>query len=113
MMDDVVIKDLDKLVSITTSHGVGSKKVLLGNDETDTPITQFAVTTIYAGEKAAAHTHIDMAEIFYFQTGKGVLSLDGKEYPVFPGRFVFIPNDVSHELVALSDMQFVTMGLNI
>ena len=46
-------KNIKELPIITTTHGVGQKRILLNSQETSTPLTQIAVTRLKAGEAAA------------------------------------------------------------
>ena len=59
-------KKIKELPIITTTHGVGEKRVLLNNQETSTPLTQIAVTRLKAGEMAKEHLHPTMEEFFLF-----------------------------------------------
>ena len=49
---EIIKKNIKQLPIITTTHGVGEKRVLLNNQETSTPLTQIAVTRLKAGEMA-------------------------------------------------------------
>lgn len=53
-------KNIKKLPIITTTHGIGEKRVLLNSQETSTPLTQIAITRLKAGEAAAEHLHPTM-----------------------------------------------------
>lgn len=71
-------KNIKKLPIITTTHGIGEKRVLLNSQETSTPLTQIAITRLKAGEAAAEHLHPTMEEFFLFQKGDASMTV-GKE----------------------------------
>lgn len=60
-------KKIIDIIPISTTHGVGEKRVLLNSQETSTPLTQIAVTRLKAGEMAKEHLHPTMEEFFLFQ----------------------------------------------
>lgn len=53
-------KKIIDIIPISTTHGIGEKRVLLNSQETSTPLTQIAVTRLKAGEAAAEHLHPTM-----------------------------------------------------
>ena len=60
-----MIRSLNDIEPINTSHGAGKKRVLLASNESGCSLTQIAVTDLAAGEVATAHVHPDMQEGFY------------------------------------------------
>lgn len=113
MMDGFVIKDLTDVNEVPTSHNAGLKRVLLSKGETRSKITQIAVTTLKAGEVAEEHNHLDMEEFFLFYEGQGRMRIDGREVEVGPGRFIGIPAGVAHEVQAVTDLRFQTIGVEL
>lgn len=53
-------KKIIDIIPISTTHGIGEKRVLLNSQETSTPLTQIAVTRLKAGEAATEHLHPTM-----------------------------------------------------
>jgi mannose-6-phosphate isomerase-like protein (cupin superfamily) len=53
-----------------------------------------AVCPPYTG-RLCTHRH-KQAEIYYIISGKGIMSIDGKEYSVEGGSSIFIPGDAEH-----------------
>ena len=70
---ETIKKNIKELPIITTTHGVGEKRVLLNSQETSTPLTQIAVTRLKAGEMAKEHLHPTMEEFFLFQKGDAIM----------------------------------------
>ena len=60
----MMLKHLNDIEPVATSHGVGQKRVLLSKAETETGLTQIAVTRLKAGEVAEEHIHETMEEEF-------------------------------------------------
>lgn len=104
-------KTLDQIIVQSTSHGIGRKRVLLSGEETASPLTQIAVTTLQAGEVAEEHRHPTMEEYFFFQKGVAVLTMDGEAMECRVGDFVQVKCNTSHRLEAISDMDVMTIGV--
>ena len=85
-----MLKHLKDILPRLTSHGVGEKRVLLSAGETETAVTQIAVTTLHAGETANGHSHATMEEYFFFLHGEAALTIDGERTACHEGDFVQI-----------------------
>ena len=110
-MKQPIIKDTADITFIPTSHGVGHKQILLSNDETRSAVTQIALTAFGKGEEVEAHSHQTMDEHYIFRFGEGVMTVDGVAYPCHAGNYVMVPCGASHSLRAVSDMEFITIGV--
>lgn len=75
-----MIRTLADIEAITTSHGVGLKRVLLSAQESGCGITQIAITELNAGEGASAHVHQDMQEYFFVLEGELEIFVEGDFY---------------------------------
>lgn len=105
-----MIRRLSDIVPISTSHGVGRKRVLLSANESGCSLTQIAVTTLCAGETAVAHVHPDMQEGFFVLEGELEVILDGKKSTCERDTFVYVDHCTSHEMHALTDCRIMTIG---
>lgn len=105
-----MIRHLSDISEEKTSHGVGSKRVLLSSSESGCSLTQIAVTTLKKGEVAVAHIHPDMQEGFYVISGELEIILDNKKELCKKDDFVYVPKCTSHEMQALSDVKIMTIG---
>lgn len=93
-----------------TSHHCGQKRVLIGNDDTASDITQIAITTMAKGETSGKHVHPTMEE--YFLVRKGRLRIDCGE-DVFIANaddFISIPANMPHNVTALTNVEMMTIG---
>lgn len=97
----------------STSHGVGQKRVLLSKDETESSLTQIAVTTMQAGEVAEEHMHATMEECFFFLRGVAKLTVNGEAMECWDGDFVQVKCMEAHKLEAITDIDVMTIGVAI
>lgn len=105
-----MIRHLADITPVTTSHGVGQKRVLLSSSESGCSLTQIAVTELKADETAVAHVHPDMQEGFYVLDGDLEVDLDGKKTVCGKDTFVYVEKCTSHEMHALTDSRIMTIG---
>lgn len=109
----IVVKDVTDLSPQFTSHGVGEKLVLLSNDETSSAITQIAVSRLHEGDTVESHAHATMDEHFFFLEGEGFVNINGRLIAIKPGRFILVPALYNHDLRAVTEMMFITIGVAI
>lgn len=110
MKNNLHIKHLSGIECVTTSHGCGEKRVLIGKDETVTDITQIAVTYLKEGECVAEHTHGTMEEMFLVLDGSVELHSDGEKTVCVKDDFIHIESVTPHGLRALADTTLLTIG---
>ena len=108
-----MLKHLNDIEPIVTSHGVGQKRVLLSKAETETGLTQIAVTKLKAGEVADEHVHETMEEEFFFISGVTEVEIDGKVVVCRAGDFLKVNHGISHRLRAVEDTEMMTIGATI
>ena len=103
-------KKIIDIIPISTTHGVGEKRVLLNSQETSTPLTQIAVTRLKAGEMAKEHLHPTMEEFFLFQKGDAIMTVGEEQITCSSGDFISIPANTPHALKAIADIEIITIG---
>ena len=103
-------KKIIDIIPISTTHGVGEKRVLLNSQETSTPLTQIAVTRLKAGEMAKEHLHPTMEEFFLFQKGDAIMTVGEEQITCSSGAFISIPANTPHALKAITDIEIITIG---
>ena len=92
------LSHLDNLPSVPLSHNARiSKKQLLAYDEVP-GLAQFAQAIIPPGECVAAHCHDDMIEVFFVQSGEGIISIDGVDCAITPGASICVDAGEVHAL---------------
>lgn len=110
MKNNLHIKHLSEIKCVTTSHGCGEKRVLIGKDETVTDITQIAVTHMKAGECVSEHKHGTMEEMFLVLDGSVEFISDGEKTVCVKEYFIHIEAGTPHGLRALEDTRLLTVG---
>ncbi|MFI3294114.1 MAG: cupin domain-containing protein [Rikenellaceae bacterium] len=101
---------LGRLPITLTSHGVGEKRVLLNNSDTQTHITQIAITTLNRGEVADLHAHPTMEEYFIIRKGGAEIIVDSEVFVCELDDFIQIPPHSPHQLKAVTDLEILTIG---
>lgn len=109
----MLIKRLSSIPHIPTSHSCGLKQVLLFNSETESHITQIAVTELRQGEKANGHSHPDMLEWFFVLGGHLQITVNGIPHICSDGDFIMVDLSEVHELHALTDCRFLSIGCTL
>lgn len=104
-------RELSEIAPTPTAHAVGSKKVLLGSNETKSAITQIAVTLLEKGEEVAPHVHKTMDEHYFFLEGEATLLLNNEEHICKNGTYILVCSGIAHSLKALTDIKFITIGV--
>ena len=61
-------------------------------------LTSFSRATLAAGQKARAHKHHDMFEVFFVESGSGVIVIDGATHQLEAGVCVLVEPDERHEI---------------
>lgn len=73
------------------------KRVLLRRG--DLPhLTNFTRARLTPGQVARAHTHADMHEVFFVESGDGVIKVSGREHPLAAGTCVAVEPGETHEI---------------
>lgn len=95
---------------VTTSHGCGEKHVLLSRKDTQTAITQIAITAMRKGEDSGMHRHPTMEESFLIRKGTLRISFEEGCIVAVADDFVTIPADTPHRVEAVTDVEMLTIG---
>lgn len=108
-----MLKHLSDILPQPTAHGVGQKRILLKQAETETSLTQIAVTILQAGEATEEHSHPTMEECFFFLGGEAKLTVEGNTLMCHEGDFVQVKCGERHRLEAVKEMRVLTIGVQI
>lgn len=106
-------KSLLDILPCSTTHHIGQKYILLTNKDTNTDLTQIAVTRLKAGEAAEEHLHPTMEEFFLFQKGDAIMTVGKEQITCGSGDFISIPANTLHSLKAITDIEIITIGCAI
>ena len=105
-----IIKNINAINDVKTSHCAGIKKVLCANDEASSNITQIAVSRLKAGEQVEVHVHETMEEHFIIEEGSLEFMIDDKVMTVNSSTYVMIPAGTKHGIKAVTDCKLITIG---
>ncbi len=101
------ITNLDRIANTEVSHNRAiSKKVMLATG--DLPhLTNFSQAVFAPGQMAQKHSHQDMCEVFFVETGQGTIRIDNCDYPLVKGTCVAVDVGESHEIVNNGDRDLI------
>ena len=93
------LTSLNNLPEKQVSHNPNiKKKVMLSSG--DLPhLTNFAQARFAPGQVSPGHFHRDMCEVFYVESGSGIMVIDGQEYPLEKGTCVATEPEEVHEII--------------
>ncbi len=105
--------DLAEVPAEPVSHNPEiSKRVLMRRGELP-HVNQFAQATLQPGQRASAHQHVDMWEVFHGVSGTGHLYVDSQSQEIRPGVCVVVEPGERHELVNSGATEFVVLVLGV
>lgn len=109
--EPLIIKHIDNITACHTSHQVGTKTVLLGNDHPQSSVTQIARTILNAGDNIEAHSHRTMDEHFYILQGEAVFTIDNTPYKCQAGNYLLVRAGINHAIKATDKIEMLTIGI--
>lgn len=109
------LTNLSELPEQQVSHNPKiRKKVMLSLGELP-HLTNFSQAIFSPGQVAEAHSHQDMCEIFFVESGRGIIRIDDKDYPLEQGTCVAVEPGEIHEVInnASMDLVLTYFGLRV
>ncbi|MCA9931579.1 MAG: cupin domain-containing protein, partial [Anaerolineales bacterium] len=61
-------------------------------------LTTFAQATFAPGQVTTLHSHTDMTEIFFVESGEGIITVEGAAYALAPGVCIVAEAGEQHQL---------------
>lgn len=93
------IQSLDALPDEPVSHNpVIKKKVMVRRGDVSN-LMYFSRARFPPGAIAQAHSHTDMSEVFFVESGTGIIRISGIDYPLKPGCCVAVEPHEIHEVI--------------
>ena len=89
-----------------------SKQVMLRRG--DAPhLTGFSRATLLPGQTAHVHEHSDMFEVFFVQSGAGLMTINGTEHRLEPDVCLLVEPNERHEITndGSSELVLIYFGL--
>ena len=93
------LTSLNDLPQEAVSHNPEIKKKVMLQFGDLPHLTNFSQARFAPSQSAAAHAHQDMCEVFFVESGSGLIRINGKEYPLLPGSCVAVEAGEVHEVV--------------
>ena len=112
-MKSVVFKHIGDIDPLSTSHGVGDKRVIATQAEVGKPVSQIARTVLHANDKVEKHVHPTMDEHFFFLEGCCTVLADDCVYPCKGGDYLLVPATCAHEIVVEEETTMITIGIEV
>ena len=88
------------------------KREILANGDVG-PITNYARAVFPPGEKAGAHSHDTMTEVFTVESGGGEIHIDDVAYVFSVGMSVVVEPGEVHEIVNTGNTEFIVIYLGV
>ncbi|NET31124.1 MAG: cupin domain-containing protein [Cyanothece sp. SIO1E1] len=109
------LTSLSSLPEEQVSHNPATKKKVMLRLGDLPHLTNFAQARFAPGQLAAAHAHQDMCEVFFVESGAGVIYINGDPHLLQPGTCVTVDPGEVHEVVnnGSSELVLTYFGLRM
>ena len=99
--------NLEQLENKSVSHNKSITKKTIINNQIIPHLTNFSQAVFKPKQIAHIHSHPDMWEVFYIESGVGIITVNGEKYSLTKGTCVMVePND-THEIINNGDRDLV------
>lgn len=111
----MITTSLNDLPEESVSHNPEIKKKVMLRFGDLPHLTNFSQARFAPGQSAPAHAHQDMCEVFFVESGSGVIHIDGTEYPLLPGNCIAVEPGEAHEVVnsGTTELVLTYFGLRV
>lgn len=92
-----------------TRHNPDVKKQVMIPFGRYTQLVQFAQATIPTKDSVPSHQHKDMVEVFFIQSGEGVIDVNGQYLPLSAGVTVTVDIGETHEIKNIGNDDLVML----
>ncbi len=89
---------LNQLPEESVSHNPAIKKKVMLRLGDLPHLTNFSQARFGPGQIAAGHAHTDMCEVFFVESGRGTICVNGQDYPLEPGVCIAVEPNETHEV---------------
>lgn len=90
---------LDEVEEQGVSHNPEiRKRVMIERGQVE-HLTNFSRATLAQGQRARSHAHADMYEVFFVESGDGLIRVDDEEFAIGAGTCVTVEPGEAHEIV--------------
>jgi mannose-6-phosphate isomerase-like protein (cupin superfamily) len=107
------LRKINELPDTGVSHNARiRKRVIIGNREVG-PIVNYARAVFPPGEKADAHSHADMVEVFTVISGCGEIRINDVGYVFSSGTTVAVEPGENHEIINTGSVELVVSYFSV
>ncbi len=92
------LTSLSTLPEETVSHNPAIKKKVMLRLGDLPHLTNFSQAHFAPGQVAASHSHQDMCEVFFVESGAGTIRINGKSYSLTGGTCIAVEPGEEHEV---------------
>jgi mannose-6-phosphate isomerase-like protein (cupin superfamily) len=107
------ICSIAELQETEVSHNPKINKKVMISDSNIPSITNFSRAVFPPGEITPAHSHSDMTEVFYIESGRGSITVNERKFKISSGSCITVEPDESHEIrnTESTDMVILYFGV--
>ena len=99
--------NLDNLENKTVSHNKNIQKKTILDNNIVPHLTNFSQALFKPEQIAHIHSHSDMWEVFYVESGDGIMIVDDRQYTLTKGTCIMVEPEESHEIINNSKEELV------
>ena len=99
--------NLKQLENKTVSHNKNIQKRTIIHNHVVPHLTNFSQAVFKPKQVAHTHSHSDMWEVFYVESGSGMIVVNGQEYRLTKGTCIMVEPEESHEIINNSQEDLV------
>ncbi len=107
------IQAFPDLPVVPLGAGLAIQKHMLAAPGEVPNLRQFVRACFEPGQTAAAHSHPDMTEVFYIESGAGTLVVDGIAHALEPGTSFCVEPGEMHEITSARSSALVVIYASI
>lgn len=101
------IQSLSTIDSEPISHNPAIKKKVMVRCGEAPNLVYFSRAYFAPGQIAGSHSHSDMSEVFFVESGAGVIRINDITYDLKPGTCIVVEPNERHEVVNNSSEELV------
>jgi mannose-6-phosphate isomerase-like protein (cupin superfamily) len=107
------VSSIESTAELEVFHNPKIKKHELLSRGDIEQVTIFSRAIFPPGETACTHSHADMTEVFYVESGQGVISVNEKLVTLKAGTCVVVEPNENHELKNIGSTDMVVLYFGI
>lgn len=101
------ITNLHQVSAQEVSHNPEIKKKVMLSFGDLPHLTNFSQATFAPGQLASNHCHQDMSEVFFVESGSGIICINQQKFTLTPGTCIAVEAGEYHEIINTGDTELV------